>query len=275
MSPGFRLPPLTCDVHAHVFGPFERFPLVTPRLYDPPEVSAATWQTLHRELGVERGVLIQPSVHGTDSGAMLAGVAALGAGYRAIAVPALDASDGELAKLNDGGVRGVRFSMMPGAIYPLAALERVVSRSVELGWHTQLLLEPEHLVALEARIATLPGTIVIDHFGRCRVADGVAAPGFLTLRRLARRENVWVKLSGAYALSPGLPPFDDVAPLARALVEDGAENLLWGTDFPYPNQKPERCASAADHLRMIASWMPTAELRQRILVDNPALLFGF
>jgi predicted TIM-barrel fold metal-dependent hydrolase len=137
----------------------------------------------------------------------------------------------------------------------------------------QFLAKGPQLVELEPRIAALPCDAVIDHIGMIRPSDGQAQPAFQALLRLVRR-GCWVKLSGAYRLSAEAPPYRDLAPFARELVAARPDRILWASDWPHVFVKGTM-PNTTDLLDLLAEWVPDADTRRRILVDNPAALFGF
>jgi predicted TIM-barrel fold metal-dependent hydrolase len=269
--PRLEVPEGATDSHFHLFGPASR--LVAEREYTPPEITPAQARHLFDTLGVTRAVVIQPSIYGYDNRAQLAGAAQIGLPVRAVVVVPHDTPDRELAQLHAQGARALRFILAhPGGL-PLEGLERQAARMRELGWHVQFLAKGPQLVELEPRIAALPCGAVIDHLGMIRPADGIAQPAFQALLRLVRRGH-WVKLSGAYRLSQQPPPYRDLAPYVHALVDAAPERILWASDWPHAFVKGVM-PNTTDLLDLLADWVPDAGIRRRILVDNPAALFGF
>jgi 2-pyrone-4,6-dicarboxylate lactonase len=266
------LPAGTTDCHAHVFDPM-RFPYVPNRAYTPPAAPAAAWRALHEAVGIERGVIVQPSVYGTDNSCTLATLAELGPAYRAVAVIDPAIPDTELAAMERAGVRSVRFNLLQGGA-ALDDLEPVAKRCAKLGWHVQVLLDPDDVETLAPRLEALPVPVVIDHFGRFPASD---LPDATRLRAFLRRLETGrfhVKLSAAYFVSAGAPPFPDSAPLAHAFTAARPDRMLWGTDWPYP-MAGERRPRPEDERALIESWFPDEATRRRVLVDNPAALYGF
>jgi predicted TIM-barrel fold metal-dependent hydrolase len=261
------------DTHFHLFGTAERYPLVSEREYTPPLITASMARQLFSTLGIERAVVIQPSVYGDDNRAQLDGAAEVGIRVRAVVVARYEASDRELAKLHEQGARGLRFILAhPGGL-PLSDLERFAERIRDMNWHIQLLAKGPQLLEIAPRIEKLVCPVVIDHMGMVRPAGGVDQPAFQAVLRLIEQGH-WVKLSGAYRLSQQKPPYSDLIPFARALVSARPDRIVWASDWPHAFLKGEM-PNTTDLLDLLAEWVPDEETRRRILVDNPAALYGF
>ncbi len=272
--PSWRAPALACDCHFHIFGPYDRFPLDAGRHYDPQAALIPHYLRVAEALGIGRMVIVQPSVYGTDNRCSLDAAAQFGldrARVVAVVDPAID--DAALRALHDGGTRGVRFNAVSGNGTPIEELEALARRIAPLGWHLQVYASGDQLPELGPRLAALPVEVVIDHMGGVRAADGVDAPGFQALLRLLGSGRAWVKLCG-YRISSAGPPFDDVAPFARALIAAAPERCLWGTDWPHPSLS-EWMPEDGALLDLLGDWAPGEALRRRILVENPARLYGF
>lgn len=273
-SPRFAMPPGACDCHAHVIGPPERYPYVPERSYTPPDAGLAAYKRLHEVLGIERAVIVQPSVHGTDNQVTLDAIAGYGPECRGVAVVDETVSDGELMALHEGGVRGLRLNILFGGGVGLQALEPLAERVAHMGWHIQLLLDASDMDELAPRIRKLPAPVVVDHMGHMAVAKGMDHPGFQALLGLVRDGLCWIKLSGNYRISTEAPEFADAIPFARALIEAAPGHMVWGTDWPHPALF-DFMPNDGDLLDALATYAPEDELRNAILVDNPARLYGF
>jgi predicted TIM-barrel fold metal-dependent hydrolase len=268
------MPPKACDCHAHVLGPPKKYPYVPDRSYTPPTACLKDYQTLHRVLGIERAVIVQPSVHGTDNQVTLDGIAGYGPNARGVAVVDPGASDHELQQLDDGGMRGVRLNLLFGGGVGLHALEPLAERIADMGWHVQLLLDARDLVELAPRLRKLPVPVVVDHMGHMKTNHGIDHPGFQILTELVRAGVCWVKLSGNYRISSAGPPYKDVIPFARTLIEAAPQRMIWGTDWPHPALS-DFMPNDGDLLNALDDYAPDANLKKTILVDNPARLYGF
>ena len=272
--PKFSVPAMACDCHAHVLGPPEKYPYVAERSYTPPTALLEDYQALHRTLGIERAVIVQPSVHGTDNQVTLDGIAGYGTNARGIAVVDTSVTDGELARLNDGGMRGIRLNVLFGGGVGFQAMESLAQRIADMGWHIQLLLDARNLAELAPRLRKLPVPLVVDHMGHMNVSHGIDHAGFQSLIELVRDGVCWVKLSGNYRISEQGPPYRDVIPFARALIEAAPQHMVWGTDWPHPALY-EFMPNDGDLLDALNDYAPETDLKQAILVDNPARLYGF
>ena len=273
--PKFRLPPGACDCHAHVFGPQSRYPYLPRAGYIPPDALPGDYVRMLQTLGCERAVLVQPSVYGTDNTAMLDAMRSGIFAFRGVAVIDGGVSDRELEEMHRAGVRGVRINLAsatPGLT--LEQAPRLAARLKALGWHLQFFVDLGKVSGIEERLGGLDIDIVIDHFGRVRAAGGVDAPAFRTLLRLLQRENVWAKLIGPYFLSGRAPDFPDVTPFARAVVAAAPGRTVWGTDWPHPSAHglAPNDGVLAD---LLLDWIPDEAQRRKVLVENPARLYGF
>ncbi len=272
--PTFTLPPGSCDTHVHVWGPFDRFPVAQGAPYTPPERTKDDLSALHARLGVERAVIVQTTVYRADNRAMLDAIASSGGAYRGVALVDETFGDAEYQALHDGGVRGVRFGFLPhlGGVPDIALLKRTAERIAGMGWHLVLHLDAGSILAFEDLLRSLRLPVVVDHMGRVPASEGVDHPAFRILLDLLREPNWWVKVSGAERISAAGPPFRDAIPFARRLIEAAPDRTLWGTDWPHPNVRWE--PDEADLVDLLPEFGDAAAL-QRVLVDNPARLYGF
>jgi predicted TIM-barrel fold metal-dependent hydrolase len=286
-------PPGACDCHAHVFGPYDRFPLHPDRPYTPGEASLEGLRAMHRALGIERVVLVAASPYMTDNAALLDALARLGpAGRGVVAIDAGGAAGGQLQEMHAAGVRGVRINLASvGASDPAAAgaaLRATAARVAPLGWHVDLHAGLDVIAALHEAIATSEATMVVDHFGLADPAAGTGQPGFGALRDLAAAGAAYVKLSAPERITDD-PDGGAVAMLARALLLAAPDRMLWASDWPHtgggphggggerdPSEvEPFRDVDDARALDRLAEWTRGAGEARRVLVDNPARLYGF
>jgi len=272
-KPCIAVPPGAADTHFHLFGDAARYPMVDEREYTPPQVTPAMARHLFGTLDIQRAVVIQPSVYGEDNRAQLEGAAQIGIPVRAVIVARYSATDRELDKLHEQGARGLRYVLAhPGGL-PLSDLERFANRIKDRGWHIQFLAKGPQLLELAPRIEKLPCPVVIDHMGMIRPSDGIAQPAFQAVLRLLRLGH-WVKLSGAYRLSQEQPPYRDLIPYVQALVTERPDRIVWASDWPHAFLKG-KMPNTTDLLDMLGDWIPDEAARRRVLVDNPAALYGF
>ena len=228
------MPPGATDCHAHVIGVPPDYPFVPERAYTPPEATLQAFRAMHTRLGIERAVIVTPSIHGTDNRITLEGIAGYGDGARGIAVVAPDVSDAELARLHAGGIRGIRLNVLMGGGIGLEAFRTLAPRVAELGWHVQLLIHVhEHLEGIDPEIRRLGVPVVVDHMGYLPVGKSLKHPGFISLLGLLGDGLGWVKVSGNYRISQDRPHFRDVIPTASALIAANPDHIVWGTDWPH------------------------------------------
>jgi 2-pyrone-4,6-dicarboxylate lactonase len=274
-KPKFKPPPLACDAHCHVFGPAAKFPYAPDATYWPPDAPFESLQGLHRILGIERAVIVHASCHGADMRVTLDAIARSSGRYRGTAIIDETYGDEEFKRMHDGGIRGVRFNFVRhlGGRPDMGFFRKTVERLRAMDWHLILHLDAEDLVEFESTFRKLPVPFVIDHMGRVKASAGLKQPAFRVLLEAMRNEKCWVKICGAERVSSEGPPFTDAVPFARALVEAAPDRVLWGTDWPHPNVKwlPDDAAL----VELFPLMAPEPALQQRILVDNPARLYGF
>ncbi|MEM9464246.1 MAG: amidohydrolase family protein [Actinomycetota bacterium] len=261
---------LVCDTHMHVYDAIH--PPAPAAVLRPPDASVADYRDARAALGIERVVVVQPTTYGMDNRCQLAAMAELGANARGVMVVDSSTPAAELDRLTGLGVRGARFHMLPGGAVGWHELEPTAAAIAERGWHVQLQLDGNRLPELVDRLLDLPTSVVVDHVGRFMPPHGVDSPGVEALRRLVASGRVWVKLSAPYEGSAVPRPHGDVGEIARTLVADAPERMLWASNWPHPGQTDP--PSFDDLLAWRADWIPPAH-RRRILVDNPAALYGF
>ena len=278
--PSRALPPLACDSHMHVFD--ARFAPSPHWPRTPPQAPVAAYRLLQQRLGTSRAVVVTPSTYGSDNACTLEALDQLGERARGVAVVDAAVDGAELARLAARRVCGLRVNFVSpqswGTTTPLmltTLADRVARHADCGGWHIQVFAHPEQIVALEPVLKALPVPLVIDHLGRIDPAEGPSAAAFGALRRLLDGGNTWVKLSGAYMRSAVQgPSYADTLPLGRALVQAAPERLVWGSDWPHTTEAPGT-VSDADLVDLLSAWSGSDAAMDRILVDNPARLYGF
>ncbi len=266
-------PPLACDAHIHVLDP--SFPPAMPGAKLAARATAANYLITRTRFGTTRTVIVQAKAYGTDHRCLVDAVERL-APARGIAVVHPGVSDAELARLDRGGIRGIRFSVWnpADAVASIDMIAPLAQRIVALGWHAQLHMSGDQIVEHSAMLNALPCDIVIDHMGRLPPEAGAAHPAFAAILRLVDRGRTWVKISGAYLNTKAGPPdYADATEVARAFVAAAPERLVWGSDWPHVTEahKPD----TALLFDLLSVWAGDEPTRRRILVDNPARLYGF
>jgi predicted TIM-barrel fold metal-dependent hydrolase len=274
-------PPKACDTHAHVFGPAARFPYADDRSYTPPDAPLAKYLAMLDAVGFERGVLVQGSAHGRDNSAMLDALARQPERLRGVAVADETVAAETLRRWNDLGVRALRFNhfFRDGQLHyrggvPLTAARALAPVMAELGWHLQLWIDVKDLPETIPVLKAIGLPVVVDHMGRTDARAGTATPGFQSLLRAVGEGWCWAKLSGAHRISRSAPDYADARPFHWALTAANPERLVWGGDWPHPRVEGEM--PDVGHLfDLFCQWTPDDRIRRRILVDNPATLYGF
>lgn len=276
--PSLRLPPLACDSHVHVFGPTARFPYTPNRRATPVEAPKETLFALHRQMGIERCVIVQSITHGTDNRVVEDAIAAGEGRYLGVALVEPDVSDAELLRLAQAGFRGVRFNFMrhiDGGVAVDAVLA-LTPRLAAVGMHLQVHFESELVHELAAPLQRSQVPVVIDHMGRVDATRGPGHDDFQALLRLLENPRFYVKVSGIDRIDAKAPPqqrYRHGVALARILVERFPERCVWGTDWPHPNHThiPDD-GVLVDALSEIAS---DRKLLEQLLVRNPQELYRF
>jgi predicted TIM-barrel fold metal-dependent hydrolase len=277
-KPRFALPAGSCDSHFHVYGPPNIFPFTDKRRYTPPAAPVEHYLQVADLLGLQRGVMVQPNVHGFDT---------------AITKDAVEKSSGRLfgmiradpklspeqyRELHQAGVRGIRFNIAHhlGDSFDEEQFFRTVAKVEPLGWPIDLHLDADQLEARGEMIRKVQLPVIIDHMARVRAERGLDHPHCRTLLDIAGLSHVYVKLSGANRIIARGATYQQVLPIAKALVARAPDRMIWGTDWPHSDVfEPGKMPNDGDLVDMLLDYAPDEGVRKRILVDNPARLFGF
>lgn len=285
--PAITIPAGACDCHVHVFGPTERFPYSPSRPYTPAPALVEDLMEHQCILGLERVVVVQPSVYGTDNRCTLDAIAQLGSGARGVAVIDPNTSLAELETLARSGIRGIRLNLAAAAAdapAALRALRHANEVAAQFDWHIQVFAPIEVIQSLRRELRQLDVPLVLDHFAGLHASAGIKSEGFKALLGLLGSGDCHVKVSAPYLVSEQ-PSLDEVAPLLRGLLAAAPERLLWGSNWPHPlggvgdiTRGPVSMFREIDDgvaLQRLAQWLEDDALFARILVDNPADLYGF
>jgi predicted TIM-barrel fold metal-dependent hydrolase len=271
-APKLRAPANACDCHMHIYD--GRFPVAPNATLKPGDAKPDDYRLLQKRIGTTRNVVVTPSTYGTDNSCTLDGMAKLGSNARGVAVVDTSVSDAELKRLHELGIRGIRFNLVQAGATTAEMLEPLSRRVNELGWHVQIHMLGDGIVKIEDTLQRLPSPIVFDHMGRIPKDVGVEHPAFTTIRRLIDKGRTWVKISGAYMdTKVGPPSYADSTRLAQAYVQAAPERMVWGSDWPHPTEKNK--PDDAVLFDLLTAWAPEEAVRNRILIDNPATLYGF
>ena len=282
-SASSALPPATaCDCHAHIMGPFDRFPLPNKPGYMPPLAPVENFVALLDILRLGRGVVVQSSSHGRDCRVLFDALERYPSRLRGVALADNSISDADLAAMHAAGVRGLRFTGTPypghasggrsGSV-PIWELFEMSPRLKALGMHAQLWLHCDHLTELAPRLTKLGIPLVLDHMGRFDTASGLAHPGFQTLTTLLKSGTAWIKMI-PQRNSVQYPDYGDVRPFQAALIEANADQLVWGSDWPNTNMG-DKTPDPGHLLDVFGEWVSDPALRTKILATNPERLYGF
>ncbi len=272
-KPAFQLPAGSTDAHCHVFGPGDVFPYAPNRRYTPEDAPKEMLKALHDHLGVERAVIVQASCHGSDNRAMLDALAWRPDHYRGVAILDENTSGNDIAMMARAGVRGARFNFVKhlGGSPNMDVFNNILRRIKPLGWHVVLHVDAPDIIPLSDMIRTLTLPFIIDHMGRVPAKDGVDQKPLLALLDLAKLDRCWIKVCGSERID--FPPYDKAVPIAKKIVDTIPDRVLWGTDFPHPNSTHE--ADEADLVDLVPKIAPDPAVQKKLLVDNPAKLYGF
>jgi predicted TIM-barrel fold metal-dependent hydrolase len=269
---GIKLPDKACDCHFHIFD--KPSVQVEGRSYTAPLAPLNDYRTLQKKLGLTRSVIVQPSVYGRDNRTTL-GVKGGDPDMRAVVVIDAATPKEHLAELADAGAVGCRVNLLFASNVVHENLQELAHRIADFGWHIQILADLSNLENISDIVKALPVPVVFDHLGHIPADKGVKSSAFQRCLKLLSEGDIWVKLSGAYRVTAqDSPGYLDVRPMVEALVRSNPERLVWGSDWPHP-QIPVAMPDDTDLLRLFLEWVPEAEARQKILVDNPGLLYDF
>ena len=273
--------PMSCDSHAHICGPESGYAYADNRIYTPPDALLSDYLNLLGTLGVERSVLVQPSVYGTDNTVMLSAMREMtsaGKQCRGVAVVDETVTEHELDEMHETGVRGLRFNLVdvasPGNGASLESIRTLCKKIAPRGWHAEFLIHVDDYPDFDIIFGDFPTDIVVGHMGYLRLGRDITCDGFGGMLRLAEAGRCWVKITAPYRISSGDLPYPEAGEFARAIVEAAPKRVIWGTDWPHVMvAKP--MPNDADLCDLFYQWIPDSEARRRILVDNPAELYDF
>lgn len=282
------MPAGACDSHVHVFGPVDRYPLAADRMYTPAPASLEDLLAVHRQLGIDRRIIVHPSVYGRDVSCSVDATLAAGAGTKLVAVIDEKTTDQELRVLHESGTCGIRINLHTHGRSDVREAARGIlwaqDRVKAYGWHLQLFTSVDVIVQIAPELERLELPLVLDHWGKVDAARGADAPEFKALMSLIARRPIWVKLSAPERIS-SRPDFDDVPVLLREFVRHAPERLIWGTDWPHTAMlrsddvrsqvQPYRPVDDGHSLNRLADWLSDPALFAEILAGNPARLYGF
>ena len=278
-KPRITLPAGATDTHAHICGPKSQYAYFSERVYTPPDCLLPAYSHMLKTLGVERAVLVQPSVYGTDNAAMLGAMKTAGPSFRGVSVVADDISESEIKRLHEAGVRGVRVNIVdvpnrkPGTL-PMEALKKLAHKVKPFGWHMEFLAHVDEFPDLDNMLDGFPVETVYGHLGYMKTDKGIEHPGFQALLRLMKAGKAWVKLTGPYRISLQTMPHADTDVYAHELIKAAPQQVVWGSDWPHVMVKGAM-PNDGDICDLLGNWVQDEAVRKQVLVDNPARLYGF
>jgi predicted TIM-barrel fold metal-dependent hydrolase len=272
--PKLKMPADACDCHHHIYD--SKFPIAPSATLKPGDAKVADYQALQKRIGTTRSVVVQPSTYGTDNSCTLEGMAQLGPASRGVAVVDTSVTEAELKRLHGLGIRGIRFNLVQAGATTVDMLEPLSKRVADLGWHVQIHQTGDGIVKMEDVLQKVASPIVFDHMGRIPKDIGVDHPAYTVISRLIDKGRTWVKISGAYMdTKVGPPTYADSTRLAQAFVKLAPQRMVWGSDWPHPTEKADDKPNDATLVDLLTEWAPDEATRRRILVENPAELYGF
>ena len=271
-SPKLKAPANACDCHMHIYD--AKYPADPKATLKPADALVADYKLLQKRIGTSRNVVVTPSTYGTDNRVTLDAIAQIGPTARGVAVVDATVTDAELKRLNGLGIRGIRFNLVQAGATTAEMIEPLSRRVNDLGWHIQIHMKGEQIAGIEDLLLRVPSPIVFDHLGRLAQPNALDNPGFKTISKLIDKGRTWVKLSGAYQdTKVGPPTYSDTVAVARAYIKAAPERMVWASDWPHPTEKDK--PDDAVLFGLLAEWAPDEAVRTRILVQNPATLYGF
>ncbi|MDA1326169.1 MAG: amidohydrolase family protein [Proteobacteria bacterium] len=273
--PSFKLPPGACDCHVHIYGPAAQFPFAPAQRDRAFEAPRDALEAMHNTLAVDRCVIVHGGTHGTDLSVTLDALASGGGRYRAVALVEPGITDARLEELHHAGVRAVRY----GFVFSQpdeAVVRRMAERIAAFGWHMALFLRGDDIVARADLFRNLPVPLLFDHMaGIDPASGGIGQAAFRELARHLKDGAGWAKLSALENHSHQPYPFADATDLARALIDAAPDRVLWGTNWPHPDALPGGPVNDGDLVDLIPLYAPDRETQHKLLVENPAALYGF
>ncbi|MEO6291241.1 MAG: amidohydrolase family protein [Burkholderiaceae bacterium] len=274
LPPRRHAPANACDSHIHILDAS-----LDARISQTQDATVAQYQQLQTLLGTQRVVVVQPRPYGTDHRVMLEAIQRFGMAHaRGIGVVHPQVSDTELNKLHAGGIRGIRFSLYTNhqAVVDFDMVEPLAHRVHALGWHLQLHWTADQIAEHAPLLLRLPTTLVFDHFARLPIPNPIQHPAFTVINELLQRGRAWIKLSGAYLCDPHSSQINyaNLSELACFWIKFAPNRMVWGSDWPHTTESEQK-PNDSQLFDLLHDWSESHEVCQRILVDNPALLYGF
>ena len=268
-----KTPAGAIDTHMHFY---DGAPSAAPGTPNPGVFTVPMYRELQKRLGLERVIVVQPNAYKYDNRVTLEAMKEIGKNAKGVAVVKPGTPQAELERLTRAGICAVRIMTLHGGTLGFDVMDAVMAEVHPFGWHANIQLDGRELPKYEAQIKRLPGRFVIDHTGKFLEPVETSAEAFKCLQRLVDTGRCWVKLSAPYETSKtGGPKYEDVGRLARALVKQAPERMLWASNWPHPSVPKEKRPADEDLLDLLLDWAPDEKERRKSLVDNPSELYGY
>lgn len=276
-KPRLKMPPGAWDTHFHIWGPPQVFPYAESRFFTPPAAPIEHYLAMASVLGFERGVVVQSTVHGTDTASTLDAIRKSEGRLKGVVIadPTLD--DADIRKLHAGGVRGIRIELLKEfGSYQKDHFDIVVARAAKASWVVALHVDPDSIVNLADMIRRMPTQTIIENYAQIDPRDGLDQPALRTLLDLADEPHVWLKTASTYRMLRRGATHEQILPIARAVHTKSPDRVIWGTDWPHGGVfEPGKMANDGDIVDALLDFVPDEVARRKLLVDNPKRLFDF
>ena len=277
-APRFKMPPGACDAHLHVYGPFDRYPLVAERGYDPdPRSTLDDYLKTHRALGLERAVIVTGSGNGTNNSITLDALRRMNGSFKGLALLDPSITDSELVELREGGFSGFRIKTNSRGGLSFDDSKRMAARTEGFGWHVEFMSQSlEEVIGAVPFLNSLKVPYMFDHVAHAEPHMTGGDQEFAELLKILKNEQqAWINLYSFYQLSEAGPPdYRDMVDVVQAIVGNRADNIVWGSNWPHGGVRVPM-PDDGDLLDFLLATVPEERTRNAILADNPARLYGW
>jgi predicted TIM-barrel fold metal-dependent hydrolase len=271
-APKLKAPANATDCHHHIYD--AKYPVDPKATLRPADALVEDYRALQKRIGTTRSVIVQPSTYGIDNRCTLDALVAMGPNARAVVVVNDTVTDAELQRMHAMGARGIRFNLAQAGATTPEMMQPLAARVNALGWHIQINASAAKIMEVMPLLERVSSPIVFDHLAHIPEPDGINNPLYAKVLALMDKGRTWVKLSGAYAdTKVGPPTYADSSAVARAYAKAAPERCVWGSDWPHPTEKDK--PDDAVLFDLLLDWVPDEKARHRVLVENPAVLYGF
>ncbi|WP_386081937.1 amidohydrolase family protein [Vreelandella sp. F11] len=274
VPPAYKALAGAIDCHIHLFLDGFEAQRGGPKIAE--LATVADYREVQQRLSLERVVVTQPNAYQLDNRATLQGVEEIGQdSARAIVAIAPDASNQQIEALHAQGARGARIMQLPGGAVGIEDLTTLEERVRAFGWHLMVQFNGREIDDYMAKLNAVKADYIIDHIGKFMPPVAPDDHRVEQLLRLLDRGNAWVKICAGYEASlSGGPEYTDVGLIAKRLIKHAPERIIWGSNWPHVGVSREHYPDDAEQLDVLLHWADV-DTRQKILVDNPAALYGF